>query len=259
MKKNILFLFGAFLCSLFLQCSNEPEIEAPLILSCPDNITDFDGNSYSVVTIGNQCWMAENLRTTHYSDGTPIPLGTSQDTIGPADNPEVFYFNFERENILGDVDYSELHEHLELTSKYYTWLGATKSSKSGNESEIIQGVCPKGWRLPNLNDWHELVEFAGGDIAGLNLKSDNLKMWYSGNESSFKPGNNEFEFNATATGRRGIHEYNSGPGESGSYWSSTKYSATAAFTPVFSSGLDWVQFDQRSKFLAVCVRCIKTE
>jgi len=39
-------------------------------------VTDYDGNIYHIVQIGNQCWMRENLRTTHYADGNEIPAGT---------------------------------------------------------------------------------------------------------------------------------------------------------------------------------------
>lgn len=38
-------------------------------------VTDYDGNAYNTILLGQQCWMRENLRTTHYSDGSPIPAG----------------------------------------------------------------------------------------------------------------------------------------------------------------------------------------
>ena len=41
----------------------------------PNGVTDADGNQYNTVVLGNQVWMAENLRTTHYADGTTIPEG----------------------------------------------------------------------------------------------------------------------------------------------------------------------------------------
>ena len=41
-------------------------------------VTDYDGHTYNTVQLGSQCWMAENLRTSHYSDGTAIPTSHPQ-------------------------------------------------------------------------------------------------------------------------------------------------------------------------------------
>ncbi len=50
---------------------------------CPETptVTDYDGNTYSTVRIGHQCWMKENLRTMHYANGDVIPMGTSNPTV----------------------------------------------------------------------------------------------------------------------------------------------------------------------------------
>ena len=46
-----------------------------------DAVTDIDGNHYDAVQIGNQFWMAANLRTTRYANGDTIPSGTDSDTL----------------------------------------------------------------------------------------------------------------------------------------------------------------------------------
>ncbi len=77
MKRSLLLIF----ISLFLyQCKSDEEVET-------DNnntskiLKDVDGNVYKTVTIGTQTWMAENLKTTKYNDGTDIPLDTAWENL----------------------------------------------------------------------------------------------------------------------------------------------------------------------------------
>ena len=41
-------------------------------LKCPERVTDYDGNIYTTVAVGTQCWFSENLKVTHYRDGKEI-------------------------------------------------------------------------------------------------------------------------------------------------------------------------------------------
>ncbi len=83
----------------------------------PETVTDIDGNTYPVVRVGNQLWMAENLRVTRAPDGQPV---ISYAYVG---DPE-------REALYG---------------RYYSWDAAM----NGSRKESAQGICPDGWHLPS--------------------------------------------------------------------------------------------------------------
>jgi uncharacterized protein (TIGR02145 family) len=110
-------------------------------------VTDYDGNVYNTITIGNQTWMAENLRVTKYPNGTPIPLAT--DNIAWAnleDNGTDDAYCYYNNNASGEANtYGAL----------YTWaaaMGDNAVSSSSNPSGV-QGVCPNGWHLPSDDEW----------------------------------------------------------------------------------------------------------
>ena len=63
--KHILFTFFVVLLLTSVSCRKKE----PLVIVLESAITDYDGNTYNAVQIGDQCWMKENLRTTHYADG----------------------------------------------------------------------------------------------------------------------------------------------------------------------------------------------
>jgi uncharacterized protein (TIGR02145 family) len=126
-------------------------------------ISDVDGNSYKTFIIGKQQWMAENLKTSKYNDGTVIP------------------------NVILDSVWTELSSgawcYYDNNSKYndrygklYNWFVVDLES-NGNKN-----VCPTGWHVPSPGDWGTLVDYLGGEkIAGGKLKEIGLEDWIGPN------------------------------------------------------------------------------
>jgi len=136
-------------------------------------VTDYDGNVYKTVKIGNQWWMAENLRTTHYFDGTPIPQSSVTKTVS-ADDYKDFYL-YPNNNVNNVSTYGLL----------YSW--SVTSTKS---------LLPSGWVLADTTAWAELGAYIGGKTnAGGKLKSTS-SVWTTPNISA----TDEYEFNALPAG-----------------------------------------------------------
>src|SRR6056297_2140139 len=102
-----------------------------------DSVQDYDGNWYHTVPIGNQCWMKENMRVTHYEDGTEISHVTGDtewDNLTETDKAWCYYNNSDS---LGNI-YGAL----------YTWAAAMNGAASSNDNPSgVQGLCPDGWNL----------------------------------------------------------------------------------------------------------------
>lgn len=112
---------------------------------------DVDGNTYDAVRIGNQIWMSTNLKTTHYSDGTAIPMGEDGDVYHDHENdihypngPRRYYPNGNESNV---NDYGYL----------YNWHAVMNGcNSSANNPSGIRGICPQGWHVPSSSEWEEL-------------------------------------------------------------------------------------------------------
>lgn len=188
--KKLLSLF--FLAALISCQEEEPFIEEesdPDITGLTGRLTDYDGNSYSWIGIGKQAWMAENLKTTHYSDGTAIPyVEETPDwaNLHATDKAYCWYKNSAANRTI----YGGL----------YTWAAAVNGTiGSSNNPSDIQGVCPDGWHLPSNSEWSELVLHLGGtDSAGYKLKETGSTHWP--NEDS--DATNESGFTALPGGSR---------------------------------------------------------
>ena len=109
-------------------------------------VVDFDGNVYNTVQIDKQCWMRENLRVRHFSDGTEITWGSGvKDGIPHCYRPfsnNFFYPGFTEEN----------------TGLHYNWFAVMNGNSASNAVPSgVQGVCPKGWHVPSMAEWEKMI------------------------------------------------------------------------------------------------------
>ena len=148
-----------------------------------DGVTDYDGNFYQTVIIGNQEWMTENLKVTHYPDGTSIPHITDS----------IAWENLEN----NDIDDAYCFYDNNSSSEYgalYTYAAATNGDNSVTD---VQGACPDGWHLPTDAEWIELIDFLGGEsVAGGKMKEAGILLWRSPNTGA----TNESGFTALPCG-----------------------------------------------------------
>jgi uncharacterized protein (TIGR02145 family) len=111
-------------------------------------VTDADGNRYDTIRIGTQVWMVQNLRTTKYNDGTPIPTGLSNDDWRTTKKGAYAIYDNKAAN---DATYGKL----------YNWY-AVGSGK----------LAPKGWHVSTREDWSTLIKYLdGNNKTGGKLKS----------------------------------------------------------------------------------------
>ena len=164
-------------------------------------VADIDGNVYKTTLIGNQVWMAENLKVTRYADGTPIPLVEDSAAWSALTVNDRAYCWYDNNDSLGNI-YGGL----------YTWAAAMNGAPSSDLNPSgIQGACPAGWHLPSDSEWKELEQFLGmsedqldgwgfraTDGEGGKLKETGYAHWNSPNTAA----TNEVGFTALPAGCR---------------------------------------------------------
>jgi len=159
-----------------------------------DALQDADGNVYKTVRIGDQVWMAENLRTSKYMDGTPIPEVKENKAWSEASAGAFCWYKDD------SATYDQLY------GKLYNWQ-AVNSGK----------IAPPGWRVPTDEDWDLLVKTLGGDKeAGAKMKVTGKVHWQNNDKST-----NESGFSAYSGYRTNLGSYSS-IGLKALFWSGTQ-------------------------------------
>jgi uncharacterized protein (TIGR02145 family) len=165
-------------------------------------LTDNEGNQYRTVQIGDQTWMAENLRTTKYKDGTGIiNVITDIEWNSCATGAYSWYNN--------DITYKGTYGAL------YNWycVGTGK-------------ICPIGWHIPSHDEWIELTDKLGGNsVAGGLMKETGTTHWQSPNTDA----TNESGFTGLPAGIRTVTGYFQEIGNIGRWWKSTEGNVVQLF------------------------------
>lgn len=198
-----------------------------------NTVTDVDGNLYNTVTTVSQVWMVENLKTTKYNDGIPIPLLSDAGSWTAAKNvPAYCWYNND-------------------AASYKATYGAIYNWYSVNTGKL----CPIGWHIPTDNEWTILTSYLGGEnAAGTELKESGTTHWISQSPGA----TNSSGFTALPGGMRysgGSFQY---LGSFGNWWSATEnmYATTEGIYRQLSydSTVKTLRIDKRA---GCSVRCLK--
>lgn len=190
MKSKIILILLVTL-TVFSSC------EPPVVEEEPTTVTDVDGNVYNIVKIGNQYWMAENLKVTKFNNGDAIATTTpANKDLSSSTNPIYLWAYDGNQNNVGVYGY------------LYSWAAVNDARK----------LAPAGWHIPTDADWNELVSYLGGeDLAGGKMKEQSTAHWVSPNTGA----DNSSGFNAVPAGNRNLNGSFYDLGYHTAWWSAT--------------------------------------
>lgn len=205
-------LVVALMIIILPSCKDDDEPTIPTIER--GTVFDIDGNEYMTVKIGNQWWMAENLKVSKYNDGTLIPF--VQDPNFGWSNVQDAYCNYNNSST--------------TTGYLYNYKAVTNASK----------LAPEGWHIPTDAEWKQLENHLGmngieldatgwrGSKEGEKIKMEANTGWaffegvWATNETGFSAEAGSCILFDGTSGNPGI-QYN------GFWWTTSEYSNTEAW------------------------------
>ena len=196
-----------------------------------DPVTDIDGNSYETVWIGGQNWMAENLKTTTYNNGTPITLEENATNWSNLTTGAYCWYDNDQ------AQYAETYGAL------YNWY-AVETGK----------LCPDGWHVPTDAEWTALEDYIASD-GHSGTEGDALKATWGWNNDG--NGTDNYGFTALPGGRRYGNGAFNDIGYDGYWWGATEYFSYNAWHRGLSYGNGDVYRNYYSKGNGFSVRCLR--
>lgn len=207
------------------------------------SVTDIDGNKYATVTIGGQTWMAENLRTTKYRNGDPIPNITDSVSWSVLTSGAQCTYNN-----------SNSTDSISKNGRLYNWFAVTDT----------RNIAPVGWHLATVDEWKALTVYvstnfgksinAAKALASTRGWSSTLATGAVGNSASL---NNSTGFSALPCGIRassGLFDFRS---TGGYWWTALEGDANNAWGNYLGSSTNSISGEFGIKQSGLSIRCVK--
>jgi uncharacterized protein (TIGR02145 family) len=203
----------------------------------------FDGYTYELVAIGDQCWFAENLRTEHYANGDAIP--------GELSNSE--WWNADDTNLGAQAVYNNDASNLADYGRLYNWYAV----------DDARGLCPTGWHVPTDGEYMTLEMALGMSESQANSEDwrgtdQGTQMKSSPSDNPAWDGTNTSGFSALAGGARNFDGSFSNEGLNGYFWSSSPI-GMYAWLRLLGSGDAKVFRGSDEQLFGFSVRCVRDE
>jgi uncharacterized protein (TIGR02145 family) len=219
-SKSLMIMF--FLALLSGACNKK-------IVDPQNSVRDIDGNLYKTVKIGDQEWMAENLRVTRYRNGRAIPLLTSNVEWGAQNDGLCSDYNFLADSARG---------------RLYNW-----NAVSEYKDHIL---APVGWHIPTQEEYQKLVTFLGGEnIAGGKMKDT---LYWS---PMYTPKKLVCGFNAVPAGYRDYYGIFRDRDAIAYFWTSSQMTGWSSISLIIFEGSDNVQLYEAGKTEGFSIRCVR--
>lgn len=208
----------------------------------PDNtVKDIDGNVYQTVTIGAQVWMVENLKTTKYRNGDPIP------------------------NVTDDTEWRNLTTGAQCNYNNDAAIG-NKYGKLYNWYAVSDGrnIAPTGWHVPSDDEWKTLENYVAANLGtsgsvakALASKTDWAISTDAGAVGNDLTKNNTSGFSALPGGDRHVYGSFYYVGDYGYWWTSSEYDYANAWSCYLDYGGPEVGRSSYYKWDGFSVRCVR--
>ena len=226
------------------------------------SVSDVDGNAYTSVSIGKQCWTVQNLRVRRYNDLTAIPFDATGSLVPnipthyPGMSPTWQNLTKGAHTIYAHDSTATTPSNLTTYGYLYNWYAVKGIATTG--STDYKNICPTGWHVPIDADWTTLTTYLGGTLVASGkmkevIRDCTIMLWNTPNTGA----DNSSGFTAIPGGYRGYSGIFRDIRNNAIFWSATEYDSLNAWNRSLSYGVSLVDRDPDLKTVGASVRCLR--